>query len=293
MTLGYAYISFSKNDLAIKNRLQIILNGSGIITWMAPAGEPEEKQYASLVARAIGNCACFILVLSRSAQDSFFIAKDLEKAVKLGKPVIPVRIDDVTPNEKFAALLGGARIITIREPDKGSEEIRELLAAVTSFTSADLSFGAGRKTDPSAGPSDEPPYIFISYNHKDAAEVLPLISRLQQDGYSVWYDRGIETGKEWAKVIADHIDCCAFVIAFMSGNYLQSENCLDELDLFREKNKPRALAYLERVEEPTYIMLRHGRFQKVFRDDYLTPDAFLGKLCTAPEIRKCKKAVSY
>ena len=34
----------------------------------------------------------------------------------------------------------------------------------------------------------EQPYIFISYAHKDSDVVLPIVAKLQQDGYRVWYE---------------------------------------------------------------------------------------------------------
>ena len=35
-------------------------------------------------------------------------------------------------------------------------------------------------------------YIFISYAHKDAARVLPVIAALSRDRFRLWYDAGIE-----------------------------------------------------------------------------------------------------
>ena len=46
------------------------------------------------------------------------------------------------------------------------------------------------------------PYIFVSYAHKDAAMVMPLITGLQDRGFRVWFDAGIEAGTEWPEYIA-------------------------------------------------------------------------------------------
>ncbi|MBQ1488402.1 MAG: toll/interleukin-1 receptor domain-containing protein, partial [Lachnospiraceae bacterium] len=40
-------------------------------------------------------------------------------------------------------------------------------------------------------------YIFISYSHKDTDRVMPIISRLMNEGFRVWYDDGISPGTEW------------------------------------------------------------------------------------------------
>ena len=48
------------------------------------------------------------------------------------------------------------------------------------------------------------PYIFVSYAHKNDTKVLPRIESLQQRGFWVWFDQGIEAGTEWPRYIATH-----------------------------------------------------------------------------------------
>jgi hypothetical protein len=38
------------------------------------------------------------------------------------------------------------------------------------------------------------PYVFVSYSHKDAALVYPELGWMQEAGFNVWYDEGIEAG---------------------------------------------------------------------------------------------------
>ena len=42
----------------------------------------------------------------------------------------------------------------------------------------------------------EKPYFFISYAHRNSEQVLPILMKLQQEGYNFWYDDGIEPGSE-------------------------------------------------------------------------------------------------
>ena len=74
------------------------------------------------------------------------------------------------------------------------------------------------------------PYIFVSYSHKDSNFTIPLINRLKKEGYHVWYDDGIDPGTEWDENIANHIENCSYFVAVISNNYLQSDNCKDELN---------------------------------------------------------------
>ena len=107
------------------------------------------------------------------------------------------------------------------------------------------------------------PYIFISYSHKDSEQVMGIIRQLMADGYRVWYDEGIDPGTEWDDNIAAHVEKCGCFIAFISKNYLQSENCKDELNYARDLNLSRLLIYLENVELTGGMAMRHNRLQAV------------------------------
>ena len=60
-------------------------------------------------------------------------------------------------------------------------------------------------------------YIFISYSHKDIKDVRSLIEQLQDNGFNVWYDEGIDPGTEWDENIASHIKDCSYFIAYMTA----------------------------------------------------------------------------
>ena len=60
------------------------------------------------------------------------------------------------------------------------------------------------------------PYLFISYAHKDAKIVYPLITAWHTAGYRVWYDEGIDPGNEWPEEIAKALSLCSYFIVFIS-----------------------------------------------------------------------------
>ena len=107
-------------------------------------------------------------------------------------------------------------------------------------------------------------YIFFSYAHKDSQRVFPIIRRLQQDGFRVWYDDGIVPGTEWDDNIAEHVVGCACFVAALSENYMASDNCKDELQYSRDLKKPQVLLYLEDVALPSGMAMRLGNVAKVF-----------------------------
>ena len=87
-------------------------------------------------------------------------------------------------------------------------------------------------------------YIFISYAHRDGKLVHSILERLQSEGYRFWFDEGIDPGNEWDETIATYINNCDYFIAFISENYLASNNCKDELNFARDLDKKRFLIYL-------------------------------------------------
>ncbi len=130
-------------------------------------------------------------------------------------------------------------------------------------------------------------FIFVSYAHKDMNKVLPIIEKLIDSGYRVWYDEGIDPGTEWDEFIASHVDGCAYFIAFISNAYIESGNCKDELNFARDLNKDRLLVYIEHCELPLGMKMRLGRLQSIFEYRYSDKDEFWKKLTSANNISNC------
>lgn len=131
-------------------------------------------------------------------------------------------------------------------------------------------------------------YIFVSYSHKDAKIVWPIVKKMNQDGFRIWYDDGIHPGTEWDKIISSKIRGARCFIAFMSDNYLNSNNCLDELKFARDVIPTRLLCYLHKVQLPDEIEMRLGRSQHIAWHTFSNKDVFFEKLYTAEAIRECQ-----
>lgn len=136
--------------------------------------------------------------------------------------------------------------------------------------------------------SDEDKYIFISYSHNDKDAVLPIIQKLSAEGYRLWYDSGIHPGTEWAKVIAKQIKNCYYFLAFMSDHYLNSDNCVEELDYARRQEKNRLVVYLEEVVLPDELDMRLGHIQSIYKYNYKTESPFYKQLFSSENLDFCK-----
>ena len=130
----------------------------------------------------------------------------------------------------------------------------------------------------------EEKYIFVSYAHKDAADVMPAVKALAAKGYRVWYDEGIEVGDDWAEKIGTSLEKAALVIFFASKNSVRSDNCLRELAFAREHNIPVLTVQLGRFEMPPELSHQLMAIQTANLAGYTTYGSFAGGI--APVLDK-------
>ncbi len=131
-------------------------------------------------------------------------------------------------------------------------------------------------------------YIFISYCHKDRAQVFPIIEQLAKDGYRVWYDEGIDPGSEWPEIIASHLNKSAVCIAFITDNALNSHNCRREINFALMKMKKLISIILEPVEMSLGMEMQLSATQSIFKYKLSGSAEFFGKLYTAHDLEECK-----
>jgi len=65
--------------------------------------------------------------------------------------------------------------------------------------------------------------IFISYASDDEAKAKPLAERLEQEGWTVWWDRYIPPGKTFDEVIEENLDQSICVIVLWSAHSVRSD----------------------------------------------------------------------
>lgn len=131
-------------------------------------------------------------------------------------------------------------------------------------------------------------YIFASYSHRDKDKVFSIIRILQNHGYRVWFDEGIDPGTEWDDNIAEHLGGASYMIAFFSENFFGSQNCSDELHFARELGIAIMPIYLEEVELDAGTEMRFGRLQSLFWYSFRRNEDFISKVDEADGIDKCR-----
>lgn len=131
------------------------------------------------------------------------------------------------------------------------------------------------------------PYIFISYAHLDRKVVLPIISALQQRGFRVWYDIGIELGTEWPEYIAQHLNNSAVCLAFVSQAAMNSFFCRREINFAIAQRKELVAIYLENVNMPLGMQMQLGSVQGMYYDRHPSMESFVEELCRSGVVAAC------
>ena len=133
------------------------------------------------------------------------------------------------------------------------------------------------------------PYIFVSYAHKDSAVVFRLVEQLNERGYRIWYDEGIEPGSEWPEYIANHLLGAEMVLSVLTPSAVNSVNCRREINFALSKNKPVLTIYMEDIELPVGLELQLSSQQSVLYYTYDSEERFLDKVETCQYLRPCKR----
>jgi hypothetical protein len=92
------------------------------------------------------------------------------------------------------------------------------------------------------------PFVFVSYKHEDMARIQPILDRIQDWGYRIWYDRGILGGQEWAGVIEGRVRACRLFLLFLSQAAIEAEFVRKEVHLAIYSQKPLLVICLEPID---------------------------------------------
>lgn len=133
------------------------------------------------------------------------------------------------------------------------------------------------------------PYIFLSYCHKDADRVYPLLEQLVRDGYRVWYDDGNHPGDNWLENIAQHMSDSHVCLAMISENSAASHNCRNEINFAIECNKKLMAVLVEDFVMPLGMRLQLGTIHYLKKQDYPSDHMLLQKLYETEELEACRE----
>ncbi len=162
------YVSYSHVDKAAADAACATLERAGIRCWIAPRDITPGDEWSAAIIKAIDQCRAMGLIFSQNANNSRQIRREVERAITVGIPLVPVRIEDVVPTESLAYFMGTVHWLDAMTPPfenhliKLADSLKGLLQARPSSPLA----GTAPFTAPGAGAT--------AYAASSAATAIPF-----------------------------------------------------------------------------------------------------------------------
>lgn len=99
------FISYSSRDAHVAQALCHGLESQAIRCWLAPRNILPSESYPDAIMRGIRLARVLVLVLSGSSNLSAHVQREVERALNQGCPILPVRIEDMTPSGPMEYLI--------------------------------------------------------------------------------------------------------------------------------------------------------------------------------------------
>ena len=128
------FISYSTIDAINAETVRNILEKNGLSCWMAPRDIPGGSNYTKEIPIAIRNCKVFVLILSKNAQSSQWVLKELDSAVNCGKVILPFMLEECILNDEFNFLLTGTQRYAAYQ--KKAEALETLISRIRGILDA-------------------------------------------------------------------------------------------------------------------------------------------------------------
>src|ERR1700693_6200385 len=110
---GHVFISYSDKDKTFAEMLLSALEKRGTQCWIAPRDIPPGGSYADAIMRAIEECGCFVLVYTVHSNSSSHVLREVERALKFERNIIPVRFNQSEPSRSLDYLLATVHWLSI------------------------------------------------------------------------------------------------------------------------------------------------------------------------------------
>ena len=95
------FISYNSKEFGEAMWLKGVLEKNGLSCWMAPQSIPGGSNYAKEIPKAIKECRIFVILLSKKAQESIWVSKEIDLALSAGKVIMPYMIESCQLMDQF------------------------------------------------------------------------------------------------------------------------------------------------------------------------------------------------
>ncbi len=108
------------------------------------------------------------------------------------------------------------------------------------------------------------PYVFIAYSRKNDLYCAELCRQLKLNNIRFWYDRDINIGEDYQRVIANRIESATAILLLLSEESVQSEYVKNEIHFAISHRIPIFTLVFGVFQIPSEIELMIGRYQMAY-----------------------------
>lgn len=295
----YIFVSYKHSDWKEVYPIINRLHDAGLNIWY-DASLAIGMDYDIQIANRISESSLFVTfmteeVIKGANDEEDYLVKELQMAISLKKSCLPIFLENVPLDGYYMMHYIGRQSIFKYEYDGEDQFMEDCLQAFKDFgfeVKKDKGETRPRKTfakksvkkdfprenAPFKAYDGDEPYIFAGYSHADSEIVYPIIQRLQDEGFNIWYDEGIGRGSMWIDEIARAIEGCSLFAMFLSRNSAhENELCLDELKAAIHLKKEILPIYLDDLSLSGPLMFYLADKKSIFKQEF-DDEAFIS-LC--------------
>lgn len=103
------FISYKSEDAPLAMRVRSLLEANGIPCWIAERDIHAGSNYAKEIPDSIENCKVLVLILTKEAQTSPWIMKELDSAITSRKKILPLLVGHFPLDPAMTFLLTGVQ----------------------------------------------------------------------------------------------------------------------------------------------------------------------------------------
>ena len=103
------FVSHSRRNAVEAEQLCAVLEGAGISCWIAPRDIPPGRTWPASIAAGIADARLIAVLVSDASNASAEVAREVIAALDARRPLVPIRLHDVSPAGNLAYLLAGVQ----------------------------------------------------------------------------------------------------------------------------------------------------------------------------------------
>lgn len=107
------FISHSSQDKPVADAAVAALEAAGIRCWIAPRVIIPGSNYMRSISEALHSSSAVVLIFSEAANTSRHVSREIQQAVEHGLPILPLRLDNITPGDSLSYALVGTHWLDV------------------------------------------------------------------------------------------------------------------------------------------------------------------------------------